>query len=242
MKKKILMIIVISVIITSFIYMIFKTDKKTYLALGDSIARGISPFGKELFSYNDYVVEHMRNKNILEIYYREFTSKNLRTNDLVDMIQDNYELKIENKKVTIQQALAKADIITLSIGSYDLYNYLRVLNGPTEYNKEELNRYFLSMFTDLNNLIELINKFTTGRLIIIGFYNPNINSDEELDSIFRFIDESYRELAIRNNSEYISLNEFISKNNEYIPNVDSVLMNHRGHQAISEKIIELLNF
>ena len=241
LNLKVLIIIIVAALLTCIIYAVLRTDKKNYLALGDSIARGVSPHGGEMYSYNDYVVEYLRSKNALNNYYRDFAISDLRTNDLINMIQDNYVLWVKDKKITIQQALAKANIITVSVGSYDLYNHLGITNGGERIKSHEgLNRYFRSMFTDLDNLLKTIKKYTTGRIIVLGFYNPKIDSDEDLDSIFRFIDSSYATVAEKNGCDYISLNEDISKNLEFLPNMDNIHMNYKGHKLISEKIIKLL--
>ena len=241
LNLKVVIIILVAALLTSIIYAVLRTDKKSYLALGDSIARGVSPHGGEMFSYNDYVVEHLRSQNDINTYYRDFAISDLRTSDLINMIEDNYAIRVKDKKITIQQALAKADIITVSVGSYDLYNHLGITNGGERIKSNEgLNKYFLSMFRDLDNLLKTIKKYTTGRIIVIGFYNPLIDSDEELDSIFKFIDDSYETIAEKNNCDYISLNEDISKNLEFLPNMDNIHMNYKGHKLVSEKIIELL--
>ena len=241
LKKKVLIIILVAAVLTCLIYSVFRTDKKSYLALGDSIARGVSPYGGEMYSYNDYVVEYLRSKKALHTYYRNFTISDLRCNDLIKMIKDNYEMTLNNKKITIQQALVKADYISISVGSYDLYNHLGITNGGESIkSNEELNSYFLSMFTDLDNLLKTIKKYTTGRVVVIGFYNPKVDSEENLDLIFKFIDSSYEMIAEKNSCDYISLNDDISKNLEFLPNMDNIHMNYKGHKIISEKIIKLL--
>jgi len=241
LNLKVIIIFLIGLLLTSIIYAVLRTDQKNYLALGDSIARGVSPHGGEMYSYNDYVVEYLRSKNLINNYYRDFAISDLRTNDLIKMIQDNYEIRVKDRKVTIQQALAKADIVTVSVGSYDLYNHLGITNGGVIIkNNEELNSYFRSMFTDLDNLLKTIKKYTIGRVIVIGFYNPQIDSSEDIDSIFKFIDNSYEKIAEKNNCDYISLNESVSKNLEFLPNMDNIHMNYKGQKLVSEKIIKLL--
>ncbi len=241
MKKKILILAVISIALTFVIYNVLKTDKLTLVGLGDSIARGISPYGVESYSYNDYIVEHLEKAKKLDEYYREFTNKDLRIHDLINMIKNNEDTFHNDKKITIQQALVKADIITLSIGSYDLYNYLGITgNNNLLKNNQELNKYFISMFTDLNELIQLIKKYTPGKIVIIGFYNPQLAPQESMIETFDFLDKSYQKVATENNCEYISINSEISGNEKYLPNSENYHLNYKGYQYISKKIVKQL--
>ena len=242
MKKKLICLIIFSSIITIIIYSAFKNDKITILALGDSIAHGITPYNSQSYSYNDYLKEHYEKNHQINKYYREFTGIDIRTNDLINMINNNISKKINGKTITIQQALVKSDIITISIGSYDLYNHLGITNGGTPIkNKEELNDYFLSMFTDLNNLIKLVSKYTAGRIIIIGFHNPKLDIYEKYHQIFEYLDASYQKISEENDVEYVSINQEISGNSKYLPNSNSIHFDYKAHEIISQKIIRKLD-
>ena len=234
MKKKLLLILVF-IFLTGLIYFAFKNDKTTYLALGDIIAMG-EYSNNQYLGYNEYVVKHIKEKNQLRKYYNEFLSPDLRTSELKNRIEENYHIDDKNK-TTIQQALVKANYITLSIGSFDLYNHIGVTKGAELIRtEEELNKYFYAMFTDLHELLKLIKKYTPGRVIVIGFYNPLLN--EELEEIFEYIDRTYKKIATGNDCDYISLNE-INSSSEYIV-YDSIHLNDAGYKLIGEKIIKLL--
>ena len=240
MKKKIILIIIVAIFITIIIYTISRNDKKIFLALGDSIALGKLSNEEINYSFNDYIANYMNKRDILNKFNKDFTESGMRTTDLINMIRNNE--RNENNNITIQQALAKADYITISIGSYDLFNRLGITNGGERArNNYELNRYFLSKFTDLNELLKLIKKYTTARVVVIGFYNPVIDPDDELVEIFKFIDEAYRIIAQRNNCEYVSL-EKINSNEEYISDTRNTLINAKAHEFIGQMIIELLKF
>ena len=224
MKKKVFLILFF-ISLTVVVYVIYKNDKDTYLALGDIIAKGNG------YSYNDYVVEHLKDNKHLNKYYKLLES-DLRSNDLINLVEENHELE---EGITIQQALVKANFVSLSIGSIDLYNHL-IYGVDLLTTKEELNEYFLSMFKDLDKLLKLLRKYTPGKIIVIGFYNPQDKS--ELESIYTYIDKSYKKIAKRNTCEYISLKE-ISSNMDYLVE-GTIYLNEKGHQYIGAKILQVL--
>ena len=241
MKKIIIGIVIVSVVITTAIYIYFKNDKVSILALGDSVAKGISPYGGETYSYTDYVAEYLKNNDKLKTYYRNFTGNDLRTSDLINIIKNNEKGIYNGRNVTIQQAMVKSEVITISIGSYDLYNHLGITNGGEPIKtKKELNDYFMSMFTDLNNLLELIKSYTSAEIVIIGFHNPEIAPLDEVVETFEFIDNSYKKIAEKNNCTYISINKDVSGNEEYFPNSENIHFNYKAHKLISDKIIKSL--
>ena len=72
-----------------------------------------------------------------------------RTIDLIDYIEENKEIVVEGKKKTIKNALIKADLVTLSIGSNDVVSKLLLKNN---YTKEELYNYLDEYLKDIQKI------------------------------------------------------------------------------------------
>ena len=113
MKLKSILILGIVFIIVFFIYLTTLDKKVYYLDLG-------------IRDNNDYTYADMVNDYFIEInkqekYINYFTSKDYRTTDLIRDVEDNKMVLQDNKKQTIKNALIKADLVTLNIGSNDLY-------------------------------------------------------------------------------------------------------------------------
>lgn len=242
MRKTIILILIGVIAITTIIYFLFKNDKLVILALGDAVAKGVNSKGSESYNYTDYVVEYLESKNKVDTYYREFLDNDQRISDLINSIKTNEEKTINDKKISIQQALAKSDIVTLSIGTYDIYNHLGLTNGGSPVkNQSELNNYFLSLFKDINELLETIKLYTKAEVVVVGYYNFQIAPTEEVINIFDYLDTSYKKLVDKNNLNYISINKELSGNSYYIDTPNATHFNYKAHELISKKIIKVLD-
>ena len=124
MKK----ILIIGVIILSiFIIYLTTLDKKVYyLVLGDEISLGLTSNNKYEKNYTEYIKEYLEEKNILEKYINEYTTQNYRITDIINDINNNKE--IEDTKKTLKNALIKADLVTLSIGTNDIISKIEDIN------------------------------------------------------------------------------------------------------------------
>ena len=127
-KKMKKIIIIILIIISIFLIYLCNMDKKAYyLALGDSFAKGEGPNGKIVSGYSNNIKKYLKEKKLLETYINEFSENGQRTTDLINIIKDNKAIKKGQKQITIQNALIKADLVTISIGANDLLNKINVL-------------------------------------------------------------------------------------------------------------------
>ena len=105
-------------------------DKKIYyLSLGDSLAAGQTPNNTIAESYGDYVADYIKDKEKLEFYTKGFAKSGYRSIDLLNDLKSNKEITVNDKKITLKHALIKADIVTLSIGSNDLFYKLNIGNS-----------------------------------------------------------------------------------------------------------------
>ena len=98
-----------------------RTTSYSYLSIGDDLASGHTPFDTYDISYTDilynYLQEHHKNVTLDKTFIKE----DLRTKDLIEMIK-NPNL---TSKETLSSALKNADLITLSVGSDELFSKLR---------------------------------------------------------------------------------------------------------------------
>ena len=67
-KYKLIIIILVSVILTYFIYFYNKDKKITIMAMGDSVASGETSYNIDGISYNDYLKEYFKSKHLLKKY------------------------------------------------------------------------------------------------------------------------------------------------------------------------------
>ena len=211
--KKLLFLLLLTVLV--IVIYILNIDKKVfYLALGDEIS-------SDNIILN--ITKFYQEKNIHEKTIK-YTKNNYRTVDLINDIKDNIKL---NGQVSINNALIKADIITISIGFNDFINYI----DDYAILKDNL----LNLKEDMNVLLKILRERTKEKLILIGIYNPNY-SDKRIDKVIEALNDMYSELANEYNIKYIDIYDEL-KSDMYIKNKR---LSNIGYEALKEKLIKYL--
>lgn len=227
MKK----ILIIGVIILS-IFVIYLTtiDKKVYfISLGDEIALGLTQEGYYELNYNDYIKEYLENKNKLETYINDFTEQGKRITDIINDINKNKE--IEESKKTIKNALIKADLVTISIGTNDIMSQIDRETKLTKIDYNKIYKNIKKINEDLDKLLNLIREYCKEDIILIGI---NIQTEkEELNEIINYANELFKETSEKYKITYI--NQYEKKEGQ------KIYPTKEEYKKLGERIIEELN-
>lgn len=237
MKKILLLGIVILIV---FLIYLCNIDKKVYyLNLGDSLAAGEGAYDKKVKGYSDYVKDYLKQKNLLEIYVNDYATNGYRTTDLINVIEDNKRIKKNDKEITIQNSLIKADLVTLSIGANDIINRISFQNS-LDYN--QIYNYIDDLSKDLDKLLKLMRQYCKEDIIMIGYYNPYpyLNNPETND-IFNYLNKKYKEICNEYNVTYIEIDNLFKENPNFLPNENNIHPSEEGYKAISGEIISAIN-
>ena len=102
-KKKLIKYLILILLLLSVygIYHFFKTDKINYIALGDSVAEGMNPYGEVGYSYTDYLAELLQKDHKLSYYTKKYTKSGYVTEDIIRNLQTNNNLKKRFKRVRL---------------------------------------------------------------------------------------------------------------------------------------------
>lgn len=220
MKKKIILTCIIGSVITFLIYQHFKTDEMNILVLGDGIALGETAYNIEGYSFNDYLKDYYEQESILKEYIHEFAEMEETTETLKMKINNNYVL--ESTNISIQQAISKAKILTLSIGMYEL-------NNKKEVTSKEITKYIKNIET----ILKIIRNWNDKKIILLSLYPTKKLNKEKIS----YVNEELKKLCETYQITYIDI-EKISEKKEFFFDNDNYQLNYKGHRYISEKIIE----
>ena len=187
-RYKLLLIIIISIILVFISYYIFHKDKYIYLAIGDNLASSIE------YSYIDYLNNDLKYEN----YY--LTTDYITINHLLT--------NIENNDNNILYYLKNANIITIALGTMELYNY-EILS----------NEIYIDYLNDLYMLLTKIRELNNNKIYLINLYNDNYNK------VNIKIDKYIKEFKI----EYIDFKTL--ENYTYILN-NRAYLSAKGHKKI----------
>lgn len=230
--KKILTIVIIALAVL-LIYLGFKDKDIYYLSLGDSLANGVNGIGVKDYGYADYVKDYLDNNDLLN-NYASLTSNNKRSIDLIKEIEENVKITVDGKEKTIQNALIKADIITISIGMNDLFSNITFNN---DFSVNDLYNKLDEVALDLDKLFKLLRDYSKEEIIFIGFYN--CLKEDELVEFFKYANDKISKLASSYDIDYLDIYEDFNNTNYFDSIIDS-FPNKKGYQAIYSKIIAIL--
>lgn len=195
MKKLIIIFLIFFSIF--YIYLLTCDEKIYYLSISNN------------YNSNDFsniIEKKLKRNNLLEIHVNEFSNNNNRITDYIDMIDDNKYIIKNNKKIHFKNALIKADIITLSLGTKDfITNY----GDSTE--------KVLTIRNNIETLIKKIREYSKEDIYFISIYSEYVDSKyiDKLNNDIKSIcnDNKIKFININNNYNYITENnnELISK-------------------------------
>jgi lysophospholipase L1-like esterase len=216
--------------------------KKTfnYLALGDSIAAGVSPFStksniKYELSYPDFIAEILKEREILKGYSKKFAVPGSTSIDLLNDIKHD----VLKQGESIRERISEANLITIGIGANDLFK---------EYKKVKPNVNFTlnSIQLNLSQVISEINKINpSSKIYIIGYYNLlpfDISSNsEQFKDDFGELNGLLEKISKKYHVEFVEI-EILFKDNysNYLPVVGDVHPNELGHKLIASKALEYI--
>lgn len=227
MKKKIFLIILLGVVFTFLIYRYHENDDIYLLSLGDGLASGMTAYNIDGYNYNDYLRDKLEESSRLKDYVHEFSMADMTVEKLITSIENNYQLEATN--LTIQQALAKSNLVTVGIG----IDELAMISVKQDIPNKELEDYK----KDMETLLKLIKNFSNGNIYLIGLYKAYNMKEEDINDLNKFLKQSAENFKIN----YVEISDF-PENPEYFLLDNSYYLNYKGHREIFERIQKNTNF
>ena len=209
------------VILTVFIIYLTTLDRKVYyLNLGDGISM-------EDGNYGTLIRDYIKSKNKLEKYVSEFSDDDYRTTDLIRDIEDNRKVFSNNANISLKNALIKADLVTLSIGSNDIYYKITTASPRESY------EYMDQVLVDLEKLLEIIREYCKEDIILVNYYNCYQNN---YDEIFDYMNDKLADLALIYDMEVVNIRNIMKGNT-----MENRLPTAKQYEAIYEQMKQVID-
>ena len=222
MKKKLILISLLGGILSVIIYFFTQNNEIIITTIGDGLTSGMTSYGIEGFSFNDYLKEDYINKHELN-YYIEYANANQTVKELIYDIKENKKVKMLQKEIELKQAISKADILTIAIGMDELANI-------------KINRAIKEEFLhDMDELLSMIKMLNQNKVIVVGLYTWGKNDFLTIEKL----NASLRDIALTNGFEFIDINKIMMDKNYYLT-TDSYYINYLGHKRIYEEMKKVL--
>ncbi len=244
-RYKLLIGFIITGIILITIFFMTRDKQIYYLSLGDSLAAGQTPNNTIEESYGDYVAEYLKDKEVLEFYTKKFSKSGYRSIDLLNDLNNNKKIKVDGKEITIKHALIKADIVTVSIGSNDLFYKLNVGNEFDMDEFDDIYTYVDEAISDVDKLLYELRKSCKEQIMVFGFYNPFTNFSSSLantvEPVIVYANEKMKNLVKKYDMTYVDIHDMFLANDNYLPSKLEIHPTKDGYKAMAKSVINLID-
>jgi len=190
--KKILIIFLVSLIFTFIIYKINYKKKINVTLIGDNNIKSLS-----IENYISYLNKDSSIDKVNDIF--TFDYKNYK--NIKEDIKNNKYIYYKDKKVYLNQQLSDSEIIILNANNDEYLSKCKKSNRI-------LKEYNYKIYKDTKEVVELINKISNSKIIILGNYCSNYN--KEISNYLSFLYKDYNYINM-----YKLYNEYKDNNFEY---------------------------
>ncbi len=247
MKRRYKLLIGLAVcgLILLVIFFITKDRKIYYLSLGDSLAAGQTPYNTISDSYGDYVAQYLMDKEVLEFYTKGYSKSGYRSVDMLNDLKANKEIEVDGKKITIKNALIKADLVTVSVGANDLFYKLNVGREFDLEQFDDIYTYVDEAIIDVDKYLYELRKACKEQIMVLGFYNPFTNFSSSLantvEPVIEYANTRMESIVKKYDMTFVDIHNTFLANDNYLPSKMEIHPTKDGYRAISKHIINLID-
>lgn len=201
-----------------------KSSSIQYVALGDSLAAGLTPDGIHDYGYPDYIAELFEKNNYTLVDYDNFG------------VSGYTSIKVKNdilKSSKVRKEIKSATHITIGIGANDA---LPKMQDPVA-----VNAAIKEVGANLDTTIKEIKKLNRkAKIYIMGYYNPFTYFPEDQQKIIvpllQQLNKEIRATSRANGTAYIPTGDVVSKNYQiYLPNPIDIHLSKQGYKAVANQ-------
>ena len=209
---------------------ILQAENIYYLALGDSLTRGIGDETNQYGFTGILAKEMQKSPNVLSVELDNRGKNGRRSDQLLKLVKDGY----------YDEEFKKASIITITLGGNDVMKIV----------KSDLFNLKISMFTQelplfverYNEIIRLIREKTDVPIVLVGFYNPLSIITNQATPFESIIKEWNGEIEKISKSEqnvcFVPIEDLFSSNIDMVYHTDFFHPNANGYNVMAERILE----
>ena len=203
-----------------------------YVALGDSLAAGMTPSGQdrpEDLGYPDYIKENLA-KTYQMVNYDNFGVSGYTTNDVI----------ADMSKVNVQKEIKEATYLTIDIGANDLLPVIQV--DPTQ-----APAAIATAAAKLNTILSKIDELNPKvKVYVMGYYNPFPYLTEQkaqLDQLLQAFNGQIQAQALLHGDTFVPTTQVINVANfkDYLPSPFNIHLSPLGYQVVAGEFLKVMN-
>ncbi|MCZ8514736.1 S-layer homology domain-containing protein [Paenibacillus filicis] len=217
----------------------------TYLALGDSLAYGVTPTNTAGLSYADYLAASIQGTGSLVGYEKRFSYPKYTTADVLTDLKANVTKDVYGRPdpngLAIRDVAKNANLVTLDAGANDLLGLLHQdsVTHSVYLNPEEIQPMLLTVQSNVYQILaELRGLSPKADLYVMGYYNafPYLSAQEQagLLTVLDQLNLALKQTAATMGATFVPTKDLIAaKATTYIPSPANIHLSPEGYQAVA---------
>ncbi|RSK27163.1 hypothetical protein EJF36_09880 [Bacillus sp. HMF5848] len=224
--------------------------KLDYVALGDSLAAGQTPYKDEATgqlvlddSYADFIAADFAEEGFLSSFTNDFAISGYKSSDVLTDIVNN----VEKDDKALQDVIKEAEVITLSVGANDFLSQLNINRdtGTISITKEDIETIGASMTKNIHTILGTIRELNPNvQIYLMGYYNafPHLPADKlplaeqlalQLNSLVAFHEGHF-------DAKFVSVYDTMNANlKDYVPNPIDVHPSLEGYFVMAKEFLKV---
>ncbi|WP_051508748.1 S-layer homology domain-containing protein [Sporosarcina sp. D27] len=224
-----------------------------YLALGDSLAFGISSDGLPGKGYPDYLADSLQEMKMLATSNKGFAYPGYTAPDVLKDLKDNVTKPVvgigqEGKTLELHQAIQEANLITISVGANDMLKHFKIdpATGVPQFDMAELTAAIQQVGTNYNEILKVIYEINPNvQVYVMGYYNPfpalAADYQPQLAQLLAGLNGSIQAGMQGTPAEFVSTSEQIATDYKtYLPNSANIHLSEAGYKVVADEFSKQL--
>ena len=227
--KKIYLLLLASFLFTSTV-----SAKEVYVALGDSLAAGQTPYAQIDAGYTDFIAMQLMRSGQLQSFTKQLAFPGYTVGDVLERVQTE----------EAQHLLKNATLITISAGANNLLPLVshNPQKGTISFSQLTANFALNKARKDYVELLQLINKLAPNAdVYVMGYYFPYVSvHEEQLVGVTEQLDvlnDILANVASAYDAEFINVS-FGNETSRYLSNVTDVHPNMEGYMVMANAFLQ----
>ncbi|SDM38696.1 Lysophospholipase L1 [Psychrobacillus sp. OK028] len=218
-----------------------------YLALGDSLAVGVTPENQLGKGYTDLIAESLKSQQVLQSFNKGFTFPGYKTSDILKDLQDNvtkpvFGTGIEENNAELHKSITAANLITISAGANDVLAYFKVdaTTGAPVVDLAKITSSIQQVGVNYSQILKAIYAINPNvQVYIMGYYNPfpqvDVIYQPQIAQLLTGLNGSIQASMKGTNATFIATHEKIAENyTAHLPNPKNIHLSEAGYKVVAD--------
>lgn len=212
-------------------------ESTRYLALGDSLAAGMTSDKKISSGYSDMAAGYFEEKGLLDTYSKAFAVPGYTTQNVLEDLSAKEDLK---------EAIKQANLITISAGANDLLREAKVdrEKGTLNMDPAVIEPALQSIAANYIKILQTIKELNPeANVYVMGYYFPfpflADAQKPQLIELTHTLNKTIQAASVSQGAFFVPVYEkFGDDPKQYVPNPGDIHPNLEGYKIMSEALLE----